>query len=183
MKKFKIIFFLIFSIFLISCNNEELNKLRIENDELKQKVEILEQENNKLKEINWENVKTDKDYKSLSNRELVIKIIKKINSYYDEIKNKKISFTEVVKNIMNNNITSIVQTSKYSINTNHFIFGYHCDDFSEIDKNINKIPLIITESETETDPIIVGYNLRIYGKHTYFVNMKTGEIIDTYKLN
>ena len=58
MNKIKILFFLVFSIFLVSCNDEELNKLKQENEQLKTKIEMLEQENNKLKEtaeMYWQN--------------------------------------------------------------------------------------------------------------------------------
>ncbi len=57
MKKIKIVIFLFLAIFFVSCNNDEFNKLKSENEKLKTKIQILEQENNKLKEtaeIYWQ---------------------------------------------------------------------------------------------------------------------------------
>lgn len=135
--------------------------------------------------INWQRLKTDKDYKSISNRELVNKIIKNINFYMDDIKEGKISFSNAIKTIMNNNITSIIQDSKMigkdKVTSNFFVFGYKCNTLEEINKNANKIPLIIVEMENNTIPFT--YGLRIYGNNTHIINIKTGEVLDFYKLN
>ena len=90
MNNFKILIFLIFTIFLVSCNTKELNKLRQENEELKTKIEILEKENEKLKEEEIKRIISSipqkiKNSKNISDAEKML----------DDIKTKYASFPEI----------------------------------------------------------------------------------------
>lgn len=124
--------------------------------------------------INWQNVLTDKNPRSKKNTELVNKIVQNIEYYKKDINSGNFSFTEVIKMIMNNNITSILngkiedkQSNSVTI-VKEFLFGYKYHgnyNAAKITDISKQIPLRIFYFYVDFgNYVVVTYNIAIYGK-------------------
>ena len=161
MKKIKIVIFLFLAIFFVSCNNDEINKLKSENEKLKAKIQMLEQENNELKEtaeIYWKNAIeqfNNKNYieakeilnkliENFSMSNLIEKAKEKINEIESIEKEKQkqekfkqfgIIITDVNTYFNESDSPVITFTVKNILNTKRF-FGLKCDFVFEDTKEV-----------------------------------------------